>query len=155
MLLDLRKIIDQPGSSVPFECELDVSNLDFPQIDRYVCPPSAQGRVYNEAGVIHLEGSVTADMICICDRCGKEFESEKITNVDVILVEEDEGDDPNLYLIEDESVNVSDVMATCFILDMETKFLCSEDCTGPEDYKPQKEMDPRFAVLQQLINQEE
>ena len=155
MRLDLRKIIDQPGSSVPFECELNTSNLDFTQVEGYKSAPKAQGRVYNEAGVLHLTGSVTADMICICDRCGNEFESEKITEVDVILVEEDSGDDQNLYLLEDDSIDVDEVMSTCFILDMETKFLCSEDCTGPADYNPQVEADPRFAVLKQLLIQEE
>ena len=155
MRLDLRKIIDQPGSELPFEFELDVSNLDFPQVESYKSAPTAQGRVYNDAGVLHLAGSVTADMICICDRCGDEFESEKTTEVDVVLVEEDSGDDPDLYLLEDDGIDVGDVMTTCFILDMETKFLCSEDCTGPADYSPQVEADPRFAVLKQLLNQEE
>ncbi len=155
MRLDLRKIIEMPGSSLSFECELSEDNLDFPQVSAYESAPFAQGRVYNEAGVLHLEGSVTAEMLCICDRCGAEFESEKITEVDVILVEEDSGDDPNLYLIENGEVDVSEIMATCFILDMETKFLCREDCEGLQSSAPQNEVDPRFAVLQQLISQEE
>lgn len=155
MRLDLRKIIDQPGSSKSFETRLDVSNLNFYQVESYEEEPVAVGTVYNEAGVLHLTGSVTADMVCICDRCGKEFESEKITNVDVILVEEDLGDDPNLYLIEDGGIDVEEVMATCFILDMETKFLCSEDCNGAEKYAPKKEIDPRFAKLAELLIQED
>lgn len=155
MRLDLRKVIDSPGSSLPFECELDESNLGFPSVSSYESAPKAQGRVWNEAGILHLEGSVTADMLCICDRCGKEFKSEKITKVDVILAEEDPGDDPDLFLLTDGGIDAAEVMSTCFILDMESKFLCSEDCRGLEGFGPRDEIDPRLAVLQQLITEEE
>lgn len=155
MQLDLRKILDTPGSTLPFECELDIGNLDFPSVSGYAAPPQAQGIIYNEAGVLHLKGSVSADMLCICDRCGSEFESEKLTEVDVVLAEDDSGDDPDIFPIEGGEIDVAEVMATCFILDMETKFLCREDCKGLEGYGPRDEIDPRLAVLQQLITEEE
>ena len=155
MRLDLRKIMDAPGSALPFECELEVERLDFPSVSGYKSAPVAQGKVLNIAGVLHLEGSVSADMLCICDRCGKEFTSEKTTKVDVVLAEEDTDDDPDLFLITEGGVDVSDVMSTCFVLDMETKFLCSESCEGLGDYGPRDEIDPRLAVLQQLITEEE
>ena len=162
MKLDLRKIIDEPGVSVPFEFELDTANLDFPSVKEYLGSPFAEGRITNEAGVLHLDGTVTADMVCICDRCGEEFESEKVTAAEVILVEEDPGDDPQLFVVEGSEVDLDDVLSTCFILDMETKFLCREDCKGlcPTCGKNlndgpcacTKEIDPRFAVLQQLLD---
>ena len=59
-------------------------------------------------------------------------------------------------------VNDHEVLSTCFILDMETKFLCKEDCKGlcPSCGKNlnlgpcgcRKEIDPRFAVLEQLLD---
>ena len=71
MFLNLREIIEIPGGSVPFECELETEGLDFPQIKEYKAKPYAEGRVYNEAGVLRLEGELTAEMICICDRCAR------------------------------------------------------------------------------------
>ena len=68
MRLDLREIIFVPGASVPFDCELETEGLDFPSVKAYTTKPRAEGRVYNEAGVLHLEGLLTADMICVCDR---------------------------------------------------------------------------------------
>ena len=56
MFLNLREIIEIPGGSVPFECELETEGLDFPQIKEYKAKPYAEGRVYNEAGVLRLEG---------------------------------------------------------------------------------------------------
>ena len=99
MFLNLREIIEIPGGSVPFECKLETEGLDFPQIKEYKAKPYAEGRVYNEAGVLRLEGELTAEMICICDRCGCEFESVKVTPLDAVIVEENTGDDPELFTL--------------------------------------------------------
>ena len=162
MRLDLREIIFVPGASIPFSCELDTERLDFPSVKAYRSRPRAEGRVYNEAGVLHLEGTLTAEMTCICDRCGAEFDSVKETVLDAVIVEENTGDDPDLFLLENDELDLDEVLSTCFILDMDTKFLCREDCKGlcPSCGKNlnlgpcacRKPVDPRFAVLEQLLD---
>ncbi len=164
MLLNLREIIEIPGSSIPFECELDTDNLDFPSIKAYKAKPHAVGSVYNEAGVLNLTGELTADMVCICDRCGAEFDSTKTTALHATIVEEDDGENPELFLLEGDEIDLDEILSTCFILDMETKFLCREDCKGlcPKCGKNlnlgpcgcRKEIDPRFAVLEQLLDKD-
>ena len=162
MRLNLRDIIEVPGGSVPFACELSTEGLDFPSIREYLTKPYAEGRVYNEAGILHLEGLLTAELLCVCDRCGEEFESVKETELDAILVEENPGDDPELFVLQDDGIDLDEVLTTLFVLDMETKFLCREDCKGlcPTCGKNlnlgpcacRKPIDPRFAVLEQLLD---
>ena len=162
MRLNLREIIEVPGGSVPFECELGTEMLWFPSVKGYDEPPYAEGRVYNEAGVLNLSGSITADMQCICDRCGAEFQSRKITDVSVTIVEEDDGSDPFRFPLDGDEIDLDEILSTCFVLDMETKFLCTEDCKGlcPTcgrnlNLGPcgcRKQLDPRFAVLEQLLD---
>lgn len=162
MRLNLREIIEIPGGSVPFECELETDSLDFQSIAAYNSKPHAEGRVYNEAGVLRMEGEITADMRCICDRCGEEFESVKVTEINATIVEEDPGDNPELFFLEGDEIDLDEIVSTCFILDMETKFLCKEDCKGlcPTCGKNlnlgpcgcRKQLDPRFAVLEQLLD---
>ena len=152
MKLDLRKIIDAPGSEIPFEFELETDELTFPSVVGYKGKVKCKGRVYNEAGVIHLDGEAEADMICTCDRCGSEFESIKVTEVEAVLVEENPDDDEKLFVVEGFEADLDDIFSTCFILDMETKFLCREDCDGARAYERGNEIDPRFAVLQQLLD---
>ena len=162
MRLNLREIIEIPGGSVPFECELETEGLDFPSIKGYISRPFAEGRVFNEAGILTLEGTLTADLTCICDRCGAEFDSVKETVLNVTIVEENTGDDPELFLLEGDEIDLDEILSTCFVLDMETKFLCTEDCKGlcsgcgknlnlgPCECR--KPIDPRFAVLEQLLD---
>ena len=96
MRLNLRDIIEVPGGSVPFSCELSTEGLDFPSIREYLTKPYAEGRVWNEAGILRLEGLLTAELLCVCDRCGEEFESTKETELDAVIVEDNTGDDPEL-----------------------------------------------------------
>lgn len=162
MRLNLREIIEIPGGSVPFKCELETEGLDFPSIKEYISRPFAEGRVFNEAGILTLEGTLTAEMICYCDRCGAEFDSVKEMPLSVTIVEEDTADNPELFLLEGDEIDLDEILSTCFVLDMETKFLCTEDCKGlcsgcgknlnlgPCECR--KPIDPRFAVLEQLLD---
>ena len=162
MRLNLREIIEIPGGSVPFACELETGNLDFPSIKEYKGKPYAEGRVYNEAGILKLEGLLRAEMTCICDRCGTEFDSIKETPLAATIVEEDPEDNPELFVLDGDEIDLNEILSTCFILDMETKFLCTEDCKGlcstcgknlnlgPCECR--KPIDPRFAVLEQLLD---
>jgi len=112
--------------------------------------------------VLNLEGSIEAELLCICDRCSGTFESTKTTQLHVTIVEEDDGDDPEYFALEGDEIDLDEILSTCFILDMETKFLCDEDCKGlcsscgknlnlgPCECR--KQIDPRFAVLEQLLD---
>ncbi len=164
MKLDLREIIDVPGGRVPFEQELDTSRLDFSSVAGYSGPIRAAGEIVNTAGVLTAHGGIDAAMVCYCDRCGKTFELKKHIDVDVPIVPEDEGEDAesDAFSLEGDWLDLDDLLETVFILDMDTKFLCRPDCkglcpkcgrdlnNGPCDCRP--ETDPRFAVLEQLLD---
>lgn len=163
MKLDLRDIIEIPGASVPFRCELDTERLDYPSVIEYITPPTAEGRVTNTAGVLTLTGVLTADMLCVCDRCGAQFRSEKNMELEVpISAGSDDGEDPEMFFLDGDWLDLDDVLETSFILDMETKFLCKSDCAGLCDrcganlnLGPcgcKKKIDPRMAVLEQLLD---
>ncbi|MEI3062098.1 MAG: hypothetical protein V8S72_03745 [Oscillospiraceae bacterium] len=105
MLLNLREIIEIPGASVDFETELETDRLDFPAIKEYKAKPKAVGRVYNEAGILNLTGEIRADMVCVCDRCGCDFERTKLTELHATIVEENAEDDPELFLLQGDGID--------------------------------------------------
>lgn len=48
-----------------------------------------------------------------------------------MLAEERQSDeDDDIVLLDDDEVDVTELARDAFILDMDTKFLCSEDCKG-------------------------
>ena len=166
MRLDLREIIEVPGGSVPFETELATERLSFPSVKAYKAPPHAEGRVFNEAGVLRLTGEASADLLCICDRCGREYDREAVEKLDTVLVtEHQDEEDPDVFLVQDDCVDLDEIITTAFVLGLDSKTLCRPDCKGvcprcghnlndgPCACRP--EADSPFAVLGQLFNAEE
>ncbi len=163
MILDLREIIELPGKSVPFRCELDRDRLSFPMLESFDGPVTAEGSVRNEAGILELEADVTADMTVRCDRCGKPFRRRLTPRFTAVLqADAEDTDSENVFPLIGDGADVSDVAETLFILDLDQKFLCRPDCKGlcptcgkdlndgPCDCK--KEIDPRMAALGQLLD---
>ena len=162
MLLDVRSILHNPGKHVEFQFELDLTDVEF--CGRYPVTEavSVQGEVRNTAGILDLELVTFTVLDAVCDRCGKEFRQEKEIPYSCVLAEEIQNEDNDeIVLLEDGQVDVGDLARTAFILGMDTKTLCSEDCKGlchrcgadlnlgPCSCK--KEADPRLAILAKLL----
>jgi uncharacterized protein len=166
MRLDLSQIIEVPGGSVPFSCILDTADLDFEGVKSYVSAPAAVGAVRNTAGVLELTGTLKTDMLCVCDRCGGEYDLKKETPLRAVISEDDSDEEnPDVFPLEGDGIDLTEIIRTLFILDMDTKFLCSPDCRGlcPTcganlNLGPcgcRKESDPRMAVLEQLLDKKD
>ena len=165
MLLDLKKIIHQPGGVVPFETSLDLSQMEFGGSMPLTEPIHAVGQVRNTAGVLVMTGELTTRLHGECDRCAKPFERDFAVSLEAVLVtelENEDYDDPWTFELDGDQADLDDILTTAVVLNMDSKLLCSEDCKGlcpkcgadlslgPCDCKP--EMDPRLAVLQQFLN---
>ena len=164
MRLDLKEILQKDGT-IPFSCTTDLSDLHFSAISRFLSPVTASGRVTASAGVLTLTGTVSAEALCLCDRCGREFAREFRIPLDLPLAEDpQDAEDPDLYPIEEDGVDLDEIVSTAFVLGLETKLLCKPDCRGLCDRCGKNlndgpcgctaETDPRLAVLGQLLEQE-
>ena len=131
-------------------------------------PPRGGGgtRCGNTADVLELELTARTTLDAVCDRCGKAFLQDKTVPFRCLLAEELQNEDNDeIVLLEDGEVDVGDLARTAFILGMDTKTLCSEDCKGlcPRcgadlNLGPcscGKETDPRLAVLAKLLENRE
>ena len=164
MLLGLSKIIDCPGQSLPFSVSVDLSDLRYGVSYPVSEPVLAQGTVRNTAGVLMMEGEVSPTIHGICDRCASSFDREVRFPIEVVLVTElanEENEDEWVFPLEGDSADLDDIVRTVFVLNLDSKLLCKEDCKGlcPKCGKNlnegpcncQKELDPRFAALKQLL----
>ncbi len=163
-VLDVRPILYAPGQSLSFRFPLDLSDLDFAGQRPITRPVEVSGTVRNRAGVLSLELSADTTLDAACDRCGKPLQVRKSAEFRCVLVESLENDDDNeeLVLLQDGQVDAGELARTAFVLDMDTKTLCSEDCKGlcprcganlnegPCGCAP--EPDPRWAALASLLD---
>ena len=162
MLLNVKPILNAPGKQLDFQFELDLSDMEFSGRSPVSRPVAITGQVRNTADVLELDMTARTTLDAMCDRCGKEFLQEKEISYSCMLAEELQNEDNDeIELLEDGMVDVGELARTAFILDMDTKTLCSEDCKGlcprcgadlnlgPCSCK--KETDPRLAVLAKLL----
>ena len=164
MLLGLSKIIDCPGASVPFSASLDLSDLRDGTCNPVSEPVNAEGVVRNTAGVLMMTGAVRTCLHGVCDRCATEFTRDVEIPINVVLVTEladEDNEDEWVFPLEGDSADLEDIIRTVFVLNLDSKLLCKEDCKGlcqrcGKDLNDgpcscQKELDPRFAALKQLL----
>ena len=164
MLLGLSKIIDCPGASVSFSTSVDLSDLCFGVSYPVSEPVRAEGMVRNTAGVLVMTGEITTCIHGTCDRCTAAFDREINLPINVVLVTEmanEENEDEWVFPLEGDSADLDDIVRTVFVLNLDSKLLCKEDCAGlchrcgknlnDGPCNCQKELDPRFAALKQLL----
>lgn len=164
MLLGLSKIIDSPGASVPFSTSVDLSGLRYGITQPVSEPVLAQGTVRNTAGVLVMKGNVTTTIHGICDRCATEFSREIDFPIDAVLVTElsnEENEDEWVFPLVGDSADLDDIVRTVFVLNLDSKLLCKDDCKGlccrcgknlnDGPCSCEKEIDPRWAALKQLL----
>ena len=165
MRLDLREVIHTPGAVKTFAFPLDLSQLEFYGRFPIVHPVEVEGRVVNHAGALTLEGSARSRLELTCDRCSEPFSREKAVSLNALLAPDgDEGEDGKLIPLENGVLDLDEVAATAFVLGMDTKNLCSDDCKGlcakcganlnREPCRCRPEVDPRLAALAQLLDDE-
>lgn len=164
MLLGLSKIIDSPGASVPFSTSVDLSDLRYGITQPVSEPVLAEGTVRNTAGVLMMKGNVTTTIHGICDRCATEFSRKIDFHIDAVLVTElsnEENEDEWVFPLVGDSADLDDIVRTVFVLNLDSKLLCKDDCKGlccrcgknlnDGPCTCEKEIDPRWAALKQLL----
>lgn len=165
MRLDLKDIILVPNAAKHFRFQLDLSGLDFYGRTPITRPVLAEGSVTNHAGALVLKGTVRSVLDLACDRCGKEFSREKVVQLDSLVAQElEDEENDEIILLDGSELDLDDVVTTAFVLAMDTKNLCSDDCKGlcagcganlnEEPCRCIPDVDPRLAALAQLLDNE-
>ncbi len=164
MRLDLKNIIRTPGASLPFTFSMDISDLEW-NGEKPICRPvEAVGTVRNMAGALVLTCQLSTVLDLTCDRCLKPFSREKVVSYETMLATElEQEDSDDIVLLEDEELDADELLRDVFILAMDSKHLCSEDCKGlcpgcgvdmnVAKCQCQRVVDPRLAGLAKFFEQ--
>ncbi len=165
MLLGLSQLMDRPGESISFSASVDLSDLLYGTSYPVSEPVLASGTVRNTADVLVMKGEISTRIHGVCDRCASDFTADIVLPLDVVLVRElanEDSEDEGVFPLVDDSADLDDIVRTVFVLNMDSKLLCRPDCKGlccrcgrnlnDGPCGCQKELDPRFAALRQLLD---
>lgn len=163
MKLNLKRFAQEPGAVLPFDYELDLSQVEWNGQRPFSHGIHVKGKVRNMAGAMLLNVRLSTVLSLICDRCAKPFEREKTVEYETLLaLELENGESDDIVLLDKDGVlELDELMREVFLLEMDMKNLCSEDCKGlcsgcgadlnREPCRCKKEIDPRLAKLAQLL----
>ena len=163
MIINLEPIFNIEGSSSEFDYELDLKDEPFDGTLPFTSPVRVKGRVGNHAGIVTISAQADFVLDICCDRCAKLLDYPVSISTEHTLVTSlnDEKND-ELLLVNELRFDVDELVTDDIFLNLPNKFLCREDCKGlcPTCGKDlnegscgcKKEVDPRLAVLQQLLD---
>ena len=164
MIIDLKRIFVNENSSLDIEYSLDLSSVEFAGVYPLKKPVYINGTVSNKASLVRLEAVITYEYDAPCDRCGIDTQRKQTVKVDKSLAAAIEGEDSDtILLVPDMKLDLDDFIYTETVVNLPMKHLCKADCKGVcskcgKDLNsgkcecPEKEIDPRLAVLAQLLD---
>ncbi len=167
MKLNLERLAREPGAVLPFDCVLDLSREEWNGGRPFTHGVHVTGKVRNMAGALTLSAELSGLLSLVCDRCAQPFEREKTVEYETLLAFElANGESDDIVLLDKSGeLDLDGLMTEVFLLEMDTKNLCSEDCRGlcpgcgvdlnHEPCRCKKEIDPRLAKLAQLLEKQE
>ncbi len=167
MKLDLKQVARQPGATLPFAFQMDLSDLEWNGERPVTQPVRVEGQVRNMAGAMLLTAGLDTCLSLRCDRCAKPFTREKSVEYETLLAMElENGESDDIVLVDKGGVlDLDELMRDVFLLNMDTKNLCDENCKGlcpgcgadlnREACRCKREIDPRLQKLAQLLEQDE
>ncbi len=173
MAIEMRPILVGETSKITLDHDFSLTDGDYPfdtAIDDVVFtkPAHIDGEIVNMGGYIRLTATVSVEYDTECARCLKplsrsfevSFERTVVNQGELVNTSEDDGED---YIeIVDGKLELEEAAAEQLMMEFPMKELCSEDCRGlcPKCGKdlnegdcdcPKKEIDPRLAILQKLL----
>ena len=173
MKLDLRPLL-AGDRLLEFDYELapDIDSEDTASFLYGVSFPSPMkvvGDITNTAGYMRMHISATIDYSAKCARCLKDISGKFILNFNRTVANsgtlQDEDND-DYVIMKNGKLDIDRELVEEMLLEFPSKFLCEEECAGlcpkcgknlnfgPCDCPKKKEIDPRLAILQKLLENE-
>lgn len=173
MALDIRKILSGEVSKIAIDYDFSIYEGEYPfdtKIDgvTFVGCQHIGGEIVNMGGYVRLTASLSADYGAECARCLKplersfkvDFERTVVSRGELANASEDDGEE---YVeVVDGKLDIELLAVEQLMMEFPMREVCSEDCKGlcmkcgknlneGDCDCPKKEIDPRLAILQKLL----
>lgn len=133
MTIDVSAILKEIGGRIDIDGDVMLSDTDFlGEMYHFSNPLNVKGCISNNGKSLILKTKCDGSMITQCARCMKDIEVPVSFNMDENLVQ-DNGEtfeDDDVILFHDTEIDIDDIAANNFLMNVEGKYLCSEDCKG-------------------------
>lgn len=174
MVLDLSALLSGKTSKIDFEYEItqaEDDNAILPPDDvSFTAPVRVKGQITDNAGYMFLKANAEIDYKSRCARCLEDIFGTFILEFNRTVAAsgtlQDETND-DYVIVENGKLDIDRELVEDLMLEFPPKLLCKEECAGlcPKcgkslnfgecDCPKKKEIDPRLAILQKLLENDD
>ena len=170
MIIDLKPLLSGKTSRLDFSYEIGFDNEDNPIIppkDVSFAPPVVvNGFVTDNAGYMTLSATAEINYSTHCARCLGDLSGKFVLTFNRTVVTQGTLQNENndeFVVVKNGSLDIDRALVEDLLLEFPSRFLCKEECAGlcpkcaknlnfgPCDCPKKKEIDPRLAILQKLL----
>lgn len=133
MIVDLSPVIKVTGAEIKLDSIVGFSDAEFlGESYRFSKPLRVAGRIYNNGQSLTLDVNVSGTMHTDCARCLEELETKVDFSVEELLSQREEGEaeSEDIILFDGYTIELDDIIADHFLMNISGRYLCSEDCKG-------------------------
>lgn len=131
MVIDLRRLFEDPGERQELDGEISRERLDEITGYEFVPPVTLKGVLESRAGIVTLKYNIQARLNAQCGRCLGRFIKDFSFDFEHIIVRELFGEDTGDYVVaEGDRVDMDELGVSDLLPEMPAKLLCREDCKG-------------------------
>ncbi len=133
MIIDVSNILKESGVSRSVSGEAKLDDIVYRGSGyRFTKPLSVTGTVANNGKNLFVSLHVKAEFITECARCMEDTAASAEFDAEEVFVREDElssdGEDVRVYT--GHTIDVGEVIAENFLMNVSARYLCSPDCKG-------------------------
>ncbi len=132
MIIDLSEIIRDVDSKITLDSGIEVENTSFMGEEfKFLKPLHITGQITNNTKSLELNAKVTGEVEVQCARCRKAMTVPVNFDISEVIIQDNGEDlDEDVLVIEGEELDLDDVIINNFLMNVDGKYLCSEDCKG-------------------------
>ena len=130
MICDVSTIVNTEGAELAVCGKVEVNDFLY---DVEVLDASVDGKITCSGGVLVLEAKVSGQLKTACARCLKELTLPLGFDFSETLVQEgteSDKDVDSVIIFEGTEIDVGEIVANNILLNISSKYLCSDDCRG-------------------------
>lgn len=168
MTIDVSTILKELGGKIEINGDVKMSDTDFlGEMYHFDEPLKVLGSVSNNGKSLILKADCTGQMTTQCARCMNDINVFVDFKIDENLVQDNEevNEDDDVILFSEPQIDIDDIVTDCFLMNVEGKYLCKEDCQGlcqqcgadlndGECGCSHDNIDPRWAALVDIMNKD-
>ena len=170
MIIDLKSLLSGQTSKIEFSYEIGLDLEENPIIPpddvSFTAPIQVSGSVTDNAGYMTLVATAEIEYETHCARCLEDISGKFVLNFNRIVglsgtIQDEQNDD--FVVVKGGILDIDRELVEDLLLEFPSRILCKEECAGlcpkcaknlnfgPCGCPKKKEIDPRLAILQKLL----